>query len=185
MSGPTWRRSRETQYSVAVDDRLRGRLAMEHLLDLGHERVAYLGGPSSIGQVRDRYAGALAALTEAGVDQSHLVRIETAGLSVGEGLAAAQRLLGIPSIRMPTAAFCANDLLALGLLQSCVRTGVDVPGHLAIIGYDDIEYAGAAAVPLTSVRQPRVQLGRTAAELLLDEVEDPSTCTSRSRSRRS
>lgn len=166
-------RSRETHCSVAVDDVLGGRLAMEHLLDLGHERVAYIGGPSSIGQVRDRYAGALAALVEAGLDESNLVRIETAGLSVGEGRAAAQRLLGIPSTRRPTAAFCANDLLALGLLQSCVTTGVDVPGRLAIIGYDDIEYAGAAAVPLTSVRQPRVQLGRTAAELLLDEVEDP------------
>ncbi len=166
-------RSRETHCSVAVDDVLGGRLAIELLLDLGHERVAFIGGPSSIGQVRDRYAGALAALTEAGLDESHLTRIDTVGLSVSEGRHAAQRLLGIPSTRRPSAAFCANDLLALGLLQSCVTTGVDVPGELAIVGYDDIEYAGAAAVPLTSVRQPRVQLGRTAAELLLDEVDNP------------
>ena len=124
-------------------------------------------------QVRDRHAGALAALADAGLDESHLVRIDTSALSVGEGRQAAQRLAGLPSSRRPTAAFCANDLLALGLLQQCVTSGVSVPEDLAIVGYDDIEYAGAAAVPLTSVRQPRMQLGRTAAELLLDEVENP------------
>jgi LacI family transcriptional regulator len=68
---------------------------------------------------------------------------------------------------------CANDLLALGLLQQCVALGMEVPGDLAIVGYDDIVFAAAAAVPLTSVRQPRRQLGRTAGELLLDEARNP------------
>ena len=68
---------------------------------------------------------------------------------------------------------CANDLVALGLLQQCVRLGIRVPDDLAIVGYDDIEFAGAAAVPLTSVRQPRRRLGRVAAELLLDEAANP------------
>ncbi|WP_067431720.1 LacI family DNA-binding transcriptional regulator [Nocardioides jensenii] len=163
----------DTHCSVAVDDVLGGRLALEHLLDRGHERIAFIGGPPSIGQVRDRHAGALAALSDAGLDESNLVRIDTSALSVGEGRQAAQRLAGIPGARRPTAAFCANDLLALGLLQHCVSTGVSVPDDLAIVGFDDIEYAGAAAVPLTSVRQPRLRLGRTAAELLLDEVENP------------
>ena len=164
----------DTHCSVAVDDELGGRLALEHLLDRGHERIAFIGGPTTIGQVRDRYAGALAALADAGLDESHLVRVDTSALSVGEGRQAAQRLAGLPRSRRPTAAFCANDLLALGLLQQCVTSGVSVPEDLAIVGYDDIEYAGAAAVPLTSVRQPRMQLGRTAAELLLDEVENPA-----------
>lgn len=166
-------RSRETHCSVAVDDVLGGRLAMEHLLDLGHERVAFIGGPSSIGQVRDRHKGSLDALDDAGLGEENLTRIDTAALSIGEGRQAAERLLGIPSKRRPTAAFCANDLLALGLLQQCVAAGVRVPEDLAIVGYDDIEYAGAAAVPLTSVRQPRMRLGRTAADLLLDEVDNP------------
>jgi LacI family transcriptional regulator len=164
----------DTHCSVAVDDELGGRLAIEHLLDRGHERIAFIGGPGTIGQVRDRHAGAVAALADAGLDAGHLVRVDTSALSVGEGRQAAQRLAGLPRSRRPTAAFCANDLLALGLLQQCVTTGVSVPGDLAIVGYDDIEYAGAAAVPLTSVRQPRTQLGRTAAELLLDEVENPA-----------
>jgi LacI family transcriptional regulator len=69
--------------------------------------------------------------------------------------------------------FCANDLLALGLLQDMTRRRLAVPGDLAIVGYDDIEFAGAAAVPLTSVRQPRSQLGQAAMELLIQEVADP------------
>jgi LacI family transcriptional regulator len=66
--------------------------------------------------------------------------------------------------------FCANDLLALGFLQQMTQHEVAVPDEMAIVGYDDIEFAGAAAVPLTSVRQPRHELGRRAAQLLLDEA---------------
>ena len=72
--------------------------------------------------------------------------------------------------RRPTAVFCANDLLALGVLQEMTARRIRVPEGIAIVGYDDIEFAAAAAVPLTSVRQPRHQLGRTAAQLLLDEA---------------
>ena len=79
----------------------------------------------------------------------------------------------MPAGRRPTAVVCANDLLALGLLQQMVRHGVRVPDDLAIVGYDDIDFAEAAAVPLTSVRKPRQELGRRAAELLLDEATDP------------
>ena len=73
----------------------------------------------------------------------------------------------------PTAVFCANDLLALGVLQEMTLRGVRVPRDVAIVGYDDIDFAAAAAVPLSSVRQPREQLGRAAAELLLEEANDP------------
>ena len=69
-----------------------------------------------------------------------------------------------------TAAFCVNDLLAIGMLQEFVTNGVRVPDDVAIIGYDDIAFASAAAIPLSSVRQPRNQLGRRAAELLIDEA---------------
>jgi LacI family transcriptional regulator len=79
----------------------------------------------------------------------------------------------MPAGRRPTAAVCANDLLALGLLQEMVRHGVRVPDDLAIVGYDDIDFAAAAAVPLSSVRKPRALLGRRATELLLDEARNP------------
>ncbi|WP_328529607.1 LacI family transcriptional regulator [Nocardioides sp. NBC_00368] len=160
--------------SVAVDDVLGGRLAVEHLIDAGHKRVAYVGGPESIGQVRDRGEGARQAWAEAGLPPEDLITLSCEAPTVACGRAAGERLVGLPARRRPTAAFCANDLLALGLLQQTISGGRTVPGDLAIVGYDDIEFAAAAAVPLTSVRQPRQDLGRRAAELLLDEVGNPA-----------
>ena len=161
--------------SVAVDDVLGGRLALEHLVDLGHSRVAYIGGPDSLGQVRDRLAGAREAWAAAGLPAEDLVVLPTASLTVADGRGAGERLAGMPARTRPTAAFCGNDLVALGLLQQVIGSGRSVPGDLAIVGYDDIEFAAAAAVPLTSVRQPRQELGRTAAELLLAEADPDHT----------
>jgi LacI family transcriptional regulator len=159
--------------SVAVDDVLGGRRAVEHLIDRGHTRVAFIGGPTTLGQVRDRWQGAQDAWAAAGLPADGLVEVTTTGLTVAEGREAGQRLAGMPAKRRPTAAFCANDLTALGLLQQATSSGLRVPDELAIVGYDDIDFAGAAAVPLTSVRQPRQELGRTAAELVLDEATNP------------
>lgn len=159
--------------SVAVDDVLGGKLAVEHLIDRGHRRVAFVGGPTHLGQVRDRLAGARQAWAAADLPEDGLVEVLTDSLTVAEGHAAGERLAGIPSSRRPTAAVCANDLVALGLLQQALRSGLRVPEDLAIVGYDDIEFAAAAAVPLTSVRQPRHELGRRAAELVLDEATNP------------
>jgi LacI family transcriptional regulator len=155
--------------SVAVDDNLGGRLAVEHLVDRGHRRVAFVGGPMGLGQVRDRLEGARLAWAEAGRPAEDLVVLATPSLGVAAGRGAGERLTGLPARRRPTAAFCANDMTALGLLQHAITNGVGVPEQLAIVGYDDIEFAAAAAVPLTSVRQPRHELGRSAAALLLDE----------------
>ena len=159
--------------SVAVDDVLGGRVAIEHLVDRGHRRVAFIGGPLRLGQISDRYEGACAAWAEAGFDPADLVPLFTDALGVADGRVAGERLSGVPSRRRPTAAFCANDMTALGLLQHTMGAGLRVPDDLAIVGYDDIEFAAAAAVPLTSVRQPRDELGRAAAALVIDEAASP------------
>jgi len=163
----------ESFCSVAVDDVLGGRIAVEHLIDRGHTRVAFVGGPLSIGQVEDRWRGAREAWDEAGLPEDALTLLPTTALTVAEGRSAGERLAGLPSRRRATAAFCANDLIALGLLQQTISSGRRVPADLAIVGYDDIEFAAAAAVPLTSVRQPRHELGRTAADLVMDEASNP------------
>jgi LacI family transcriptional regulator len=160
--------------SVAVDDILGGRIAVEHLAEQGHTRVAVIGGPESIGQVRERLEGAREIWAELGLPADDLVYLPTAALTVAEGRSAGERLAGLPTRRRPTAAFCANDLLALGLLQQTIGSGLRVPDDLAIVGFDDIEFAAAAAVPLTSVRQPRQELGRAAAHLVLDEATNPA-----------
>ena len=157
--------------SVSVDDVLSGWLAVMHLVERGHTRIAFIGGSMELGQVRERLEGSRKAWAESGLPPDDLVVLETADLSVREGFAAGERLTGLP--RHPTAAFCANDMIALGLLQQTITLGLKVPADLAIIGFDDIDFAGAAAVPLSSVRQPRMDLGRAAASLLLDETADP------------
>lgn len=158
--------------SVGVDDVLGGELATTHLLDLGHQRIAFAGGPRSIPQVSERLLGAERAMRAADVPTENVLFLETDANTVAEGRRAGARLLGVPKRRRPTAIFCANDLLALGVLQQMTQRGVSVPDDLAIVGYDDIEFAAAAAVPLTSVSQPRHQLGRAAVELLLEEADE-------------
>ncbi|WP_277441028.1 LacI family DNA-binding transcriptional regulator [Streptomyces sp. SPB162] len=156
--------------SVSVDDIAGGRLAAGHLLDQGHRRLVYVSGPMHLTQCRDRRTGALDALATAGLPPEALSHIETDRLDVASGRDAGARLLGMAG--RPTAVFCANDLLALGVLQALYAAGVAVPQELALVGYDDIEFAAAAAVPLTSVRQPAHRMGRAAAELLIAETGD-------------
>jgi LacI family transcriptional regulator len=167
------------QCSVAVDDVLGGDVALAHLLDTGHQRVAFVGGPLGLRQVADRLDGARRALRRAGRPPAGLDVIETPALNVPAGQQAGAQLAALPPGQRPTAVFCANDLIALGLLQEMTTRGIRVPADLAIVGYDDIDFAAAAAVPLSSVRQPRQQLGRTAAQLLLDEALAPDGHTHR------
>jgi LacI family transcriptional regulator len=94
-------------------------------------------------------------------------------LNVAHGRDAGERILGLRE--RPTAVFYANDLIALGVLHVLIRHGVRVPEDMALVGFDDIEFAAAAAIPLTLVRLPRQLMGRTAADLRLEEVSgDPA-----------
>ncbi len=165
------RRSKQrNRCSVGVDDVLGGRLAAGHLLDFGHKRIAFVGGPGALAQVAERHEGAAQALEgRAG----SLLSIETPSLSFSSGRAAATQIADLSVSKRPTGVLCANDLVALGLLQELTRRGLRVPQDVAVVGYDDIDFAAAAVVPLSSVRQPREQLGRTAAELMLEEANDP------------
>jgi LacI family transcriptional regulator len=169
------RGSNRRQCSVSVNDRVGGELAVAHLISLGHTRIGFVGGPLTLNQVSERLAGARVAIEAAGLADDALVVIETPRLDVASGRSTGAEIAALPAWRRPTAVFCANDLLALGLLQDTTRRQLAVPGDLAIVGYDDIEFAAAAAVPLTSVRQPRAQLGQAAMELLLEEASAPDS----------
>ncbi|MFF3751705.1 LacI family DNA-binding transcriptional regulator [Streptomyces sp. NPDC002018] len=156
--------------SVSVDDVTGGAMAVRHLLRGGCRDIAYVSGPMRLAQCQDRREGALLALAEAGLPPTSLRHVEAARLDVAAGRDAGARLLGMAP--RPSAVFCANDLLALGVLQALYHAGVRVPGEMALVGYDDIEFASAAAVPLTSVRRPAFRLGGAAAELLIEETGD-------------
>ena len=155
--------------SVSVDDQLGGRLAGNHLLESGHRRIAFIGGPFTMQQVADRRTGITATVEKADGVELQLFEVDVMG--VVEGRAIGERIAALPARARPTAAFLANDLLALGFLQAMSVAGLQVPRDMAIVGYDDIDFARAAAVPLSSVRQPAEMLGRSAMELLQEEVE--------------
>lgn len=158
--------------SVATDSVVGGRMAAEHLLDSGRRRIAFVGGPFDMRQVRDRLDGARWAV-EASDSGATIEVIATRALTVEEGAAAGRRLLERPPQQRPDALFAANDLVALGLLQSLVVDGsVLVPDQMALIGFDDIAFAAAAAVPISSVRQPSRAIGQTALRILLEESGD-------------
>ncbi|WP_460955679.1 LacI family DNA-binding transcriptional regulator [Parasphingorhabdus pacifica] len=155
--------------SISVDDVAGGELAAGHLLERGHRHIAHVTGSMTLAQCRDRRQGAWNACDEAGIPREAITLLAAPGLDVEAGRDAGSRLLGLSD--RPSAVFCANDLLALGVLQTMVTAGVSVPDDLSIVGYDDIDFASAAAVPLTSVRQPAHQMGETATELLLAEID--------------
>ena len=162
--------STRTFCSVSVADVRGGELAAAHLVERGHRRIAFVGGPLNLAQVRDRHKGARQVLMAAGLPESALIGVETSSLNFSAGRSAGAWIAEMAPKLRPTAVFCANDLLALGLLQEMTRRQIRVPGDIAIVGYDDIDFAAAAAVPLSSVQQPREQLGRAAAELLIAEA---------------
>jgi LacI family transcriptional regulator len=157
--------------SVSVDNVVGGRMAIEHLVGCGRRHIAFVGGPASLHQVADRHEGAAAAAAAADV---RLSVIDTAELTIPSGRDAGRRIAALEAADRPDAVFAANDLLALGVLQALRAVGLDVPSDIALVGYDDIDYAAAAEVPLSSIRQPSRLLGATAVQLLLDRAADPT-----------
>jgi Transcriptional regulators len=156
--------------SVSVDDVEGGRLAAAHLLEQGRRRLAFVGGPMQIRQVSDRLRGARSAVECVSDASLELIGIDA--LTVAQGHAAGGRIASRRSPERPDALFAANDLVAMGLLQALMNGGIAVPRDVAIIGYDDIAFASAAVVPLSSIRQPSALIGRTAVEILLDEAQN-------------
>lgn len=156
--------------SVSVDDVAGGRMAVEHLISRKSKSIAFVGGPLEFQQVADRLAGAQEAVLAAGGGVS-LERILTDDLTVLSGRQVGEEIANRKPQERPDGIFCANDLLAVGIMQAFMfQSRVRIPHDVALVGYDDIAFAPAAIVPLTSVRQPEVELGVRAVELLLEEI---------------
>ena len=152
--------------SVFSDDERGAQFVAEHLLERGHKSVTYVTGPMTIDACRSRLMG----LVQGSGGDLGIEVCEQEALTIAEGVKAGEQLLA-RAVR-PRAVFCANDLLALGVLQAAASASVSIPDELAVIGFDDIAFASGAAIPLTSVRQPRVDMGRAAGELLVRAAEE-------------
>ncbi|GIH52671.1 transcriptional regulator, LacI family [Microbispora rosea] len=150
--------------SVGATNWSGGMAATRHLLDLGHRRIAMLSGPTQWPCCRARLDGYRAAMDAAGVPvDPELVRVST--LYVEGGLRDGAELLHLPD--PPTAVFCANDLQALGVYEAARRAGARIPEDLSVVGFDDLSFTQWAGPPITTVRQPLVQMGAAAARMVL------------------
>lgn len=155
--------------SVALDERGAGRMATQHLLGLGHRRIALVSGPQYEDCSVDRQAGYCAALQAAGLEPDPALMIE-GDWSATSGYLAVQRLLA--DGRQFTALFAQNDRMAVGCIRALREAGRQVPGDISVIGFDDMPLASYFDPPLTTVRQDTFSIGREAVRLLLAALEE-------------
>lgn len=163
------RASDERQPSVSIDDVSGGRQAAGHLIANGCRRLAFVGGPLPVQQVADRLEGARQAAGEASGTALEVVDVAERSIAAGRAVGAA--FAARPPAERPDGVFAANDVLALGILQALVAGGVSVPGEVALVGYDDNEFAEASLIPLTSVRARHDDFGAAAVDLLFEAIE--------------
>lgn len=156
--------------SVGVDERAAGRMATEHLIRLGHQRIGFVAGNEFSLPTRDKSRGRLDALTAAGMDGHHLVA--HAEFTVAGGRTALRALMDRAEDERPTGVICSSDLMAIGAVQEAAALGLDVPDDLSIVGFDGIA-ARWSEPPLTTVEQPIEEIARTAIGALQAQIEQP------------
>jgi LacI family transcriptional regulator len=150
--------------AVLPDNEAGGRTAARHLLELGHRRIAVIGGPSTLSTVADRLSGVLEEVQAAGVDSTEVV-VEHAEFSREGGVTATERVLErAPDV---TAILALTDLMAMGALSVLRRAGRSVPDEISVMGFDDVTVAADLAPALTTIRLPMAEMGAIALELTL------------------
>jgi DNA-binding LacI/PurR family transcriptional regulator len=155
--------------TVAVDNFAATRELTTRLLKLGHRRIGLIGGPTTVRDAWERERGFLEAMKDGQghVDPQAIIHVE---FTVEAGLQGWQQI-GKCTPR-PTAVMCGNDEIAVGVLQALAKERINCPADVSVVGFDDSRWATRVTPPLTTVRQPMAQLGRTAAELLVNRLQN-------------
>jgi len=155
--------------SVVPDDYYGASLATRHLLDLGHQRIGYINGPENWHTCRARLSGYQDTLTGHNLPLDPSL-VQPGDWEIESGYAAAKNLLKLA--RRPTAIFAANDLMALGAIYAIQDAGLSVPGDVAVVGYDNRNFARTVRPRITTVSMPVIEMGGVAAELLLRQIAE-------------
>ena len=151
---------------VAPGDHCGAQMAVRHLVDLGHRQIAYINGMENWLEAQNRLAGYLDVLTEQGLPLDETL-IKPGDWGVDSGYQATQELLRLK--QRPTAIFASNDLMALGAIYAIQEAGLRVPEDVAVVGYDDRDFAAWIRPSLTTIRMPSYEMGQAAARLLLEQ----------------
>jgi DNA-binding LacI/PurR family transcriptional regulator len=151
-------------FTVTVDNRHGGYLATEHLVQLGHRRIAYVTAPADHSSDLDRMAGYRQALIAGGIEPDPALIVPGNGRADG-GEQALPALIELSE--PPSAVFCYNDMTAIGLMHAARQVGLSVPGDMAVVGFDDIPFASYFYPPLTTIAQPKIEMGRLAMKMTL------------------
>jgi DNA-binding LacI/PurR family transcriptional regulator len=163
---------REAVDSVALDDEGVARAATQHLIDLGHRRIAIITGPQAEDCSQDRNSGYMSALRSAGIKFDSALVLE-GDWSASSGYEAFMALARVDNL--PTAVFAQNDRMAMGVLRAARDMNLNVPDQLAVIGVDDMPLASYFDPPLTTMRQDMARIGREAVRLLIRAIEEPKS----------
>jgi LacI family transcriptional regulator len=159
--------------SVVPDDRDGMRQAVEHLVALGHRRIAHLAGPFSLSTGVHRNEGFAEALEAVGLDLDPGLVVAGNRYAESEGARQCRELLA--AAHDFTAVIAGNDLLALGCMDALAEAGLSCPGDVSVVGFNDMDWSARFTPPLTTVRVPHQRLGMEAADLLLERLADPHT----------
>jgi DNA-binding LacI/PurR family transcriptional regulator len=151
-------------HSVLIENLEASRRAVRLLVELGHRRIAYIGDRFGYGSDSERFSGYRSALDEADIPFQPELFVHGDGKAEG-GAAAVEKLLA--ALQPPTAIFCYNDMTAIGALKAIRAHGLTSPGDISLVGFDDLPLALYMDPPLTTVRQPKHEMGRLAMQLLL------------------
>ncbi|MDD4849730.1 MAG: LacI family DNA-binding transcriptional regulator [Gemmiger sp.] len=160
----------DTPY-ISVDNVSAARSAVSHLISLGRRKVAFLNGPIRYQYARTRLKGYCMALTDAGIpyDPSYVVSLPD--ILIDFSISAMMQLLSLPD--PPDAVFCASDVYAISVLRACHLAGLRVPEDVALVGFDNMDVTKCLVPSVSTVSQPRTQLGFLAAEALFEKMTMP------------
>lgn len=158
----------ENAITVVSDNFRGGYLVTEHLIQLGHRRVAFIDSPITTSPIAERQRGYRSALLDHGFPVDEALIVKSEGFRIEDGLNVTLELLSLES--PPTAVFCYSDMMAFGVMRAANEAGLSVPNELSVVGFDDIPQAAYFFPPLTTVANPIFDLGRRAAELVLDLI---------------
>ena len=156
---------------ISVDNVQGARIGMQHLNDLGHREIAWVKAADTFPSSRERDLGVRDLASRNNIEVTTFFVSES--MHRIQGAKVAREILAMK--RVPTAIFCHNDLMAIGVMQELLALGVKIPTEISVLGFDDIVFARSAPVPLTTMSQPAYEIGYTATELLIAEFEEPDS----------